>query len=102
MALNEFLESFALAYEHRDLPSMRQMSDMTNGRLTTVQLMFDHYSTIKVHVEDVVMTGDGANAVLVITDLIDTKGRHVPPDPILQRTKLRVKREGDQWTKVVW
>ena len=101
-ALDQLLQRFAVAYEHRDLPSIRQMSDMSDSRLTTVRLMFDNYATIKAHVDEVVVTGDGANAVLVITDLIDTKGRHVPPDPILQRTKLQVKREGDQWTKVVW
>ena len=91
-----------MAYEHRDLPAIRQISDMSDSRLTTLRLIFDNYSTIKVHVEGVVMTGDGANAVLVITDLIDTKGRPITPNPIIQRTKLRITREGDEWSKVVW
>ena len=101
-SLNQLLQNFALAYEHRDLPALRQISDMSDSRLTTVRLMFDHYSTIKVRVEDASMTRHEANAVLVIIDLIDTKGRPVIPNPIIQRTKLHIKKEGDQWTKVVW
>jgi len=100
--LDQLLERFAVAYEHRDLPAIRQISDMSNGRVTTLQLMFGNYSTIKVDIEDVMVADDGASAVLVITELIDGKGTRIPPDPILKRTKLRIKRERDEWTKIVW
>jgi hypothetical protein len=100
--LDQLLQSFALAYERHDLEAIVRLSDMSNSRLTTVRLMFDHYSTITAHIEDTTMTDEGATALLVITDLIDAKGTRMTPDSILKRTKLRIKKEGDTWTKIVW
>ena len=100
--LQELLKSLKQAYESQDLPALQRISEMSSSRLTTLQLLFDNYATIKVTIQDVTVTDRGATAMLTITDLVDTSGKPVKPSPILRSTKLQIKRDGSEWTKVVW
>jgi hypothetical protein len=100
--LQDLLKSLKQAYEGQDLAALQRISEMSSSRLTALQLLFDNYSTIKVTIQDVTMTDRGATAMLTITDLIDANGKTVKPSPILRSTKLQIKRDGSEWTKVVW
>jgi serine/threonine-protein kinase len=100
--LHDLLKSLKQAYENQDLTALQRISEMSSSRLTTLQLLFDNYATIKVTIQDVTMTDRGATAMLTITDLVDASGKTIKPSPILRSTKLQIKRDGSEWTKVVW
>ncbi|WP_454063405.1 protein kinase domain-containing protein [Candidatus Nitrospira salsa] len=96
------LENFQKAYETQSLPTLQQITTMDSKRVRYLQLMFKTYSTIQVATEIESITNQGVSAKLLITKLIDQKGKRITPNPIIRETTLTIPKEGEQWGKIQW
>ena len=100
--LEEKLDHFRSAYENRDLNTLQQTTNMDVSRINQLKIMFKAYSTIEIDTEIQNVTDIDASAKIVITKLIDTKGKNVKPSPILRETIIRIPKEGNTWGKIQW
>ncbi|GJL49608.1 MAG: hypothetical protein NPIRA01_08350 [Nitrospirales bacterium] len=100
--ITALLKNFQKAYETQSLPTLQQITTMDSKRVRYLQLMFKTYSTIQVATEIKSITNQGVSAKLLITKLIDQKGKRITPNPIIRETTLTIPKEGEQWGKIQW
>lgn len=100
--LRGLLESFKRAYEARDFNAIQKLSQMDVPRIRYVKMMLDNYSTINISTELVSATDQLATAMLTYDKLVKPDGETVILKPIAQKIKISIKKEGNEWTKVVW
>jgi hypothetical protein len=76
---------------------------MNQARVRNVELMFENYSTIAVSVQIVSITEQEATATLTYDKLVKPTGEVVTLKPIARTIKnIKIKKEGNQWKKIVW
>jgi serine/threonine-protein kinase len=100
--LREVLEQFKRAYEQEDMATLQKLTEMGSERARNLRVLFENYRTIKVSIVNVSVTDKGATALVIHDVLIDKNGDMVMPSPMLRSTRIQVRKEGGQWTKIVW
>jgi serine/threonine protein kinase len=100
--LRSLLDEFKRAYEGQDLKELERLSEMSSDRLMFVHTMFDNYRTIQVSIQSVSVIDDEASATLRHDRLINNHGGEEAPSPILKSTRIKIRKSGNQWTKVIW
>ncbi len=100
--LNGFIRTFKTAYENKDLLTLRRISEMSRRRAEMLQMLFDNYSTIRVSIDVSSVSEDTVSGEILITQLVDTRGKRVRPSPILRSTKVTILRDGVEWGRVIW
>lgn len=102
LQLEELLSDFQTAYERQDLSSLQRLSDISPDRQMFLDMMSNNYSVIKTSIQGVNVKNDQATATLIHEQLIDKNGEQVAPDQILRSIRIRVRKDGDHWSKVLW
>ena len=100
--LRALLDRFKKAYEAKELHTLETLSEMNGNRKKHVESMFNDYRQIKVSIQNVAMTGDGATATLVYDILVDKDGSFVMLGHNQRSAQLEVRKEGKDWEKIVW
>ena len=100
--LDRLLSEFQTAYERQDLSALQRLSEIGTDRQMFLDMMSNNYSGIKVSIQNVSVKQDQATATLIHEELIDKNGERVDPDKILRTVRITVRKEGDQWSKVLW
>ena len=100
--LRDLLEEFKQAYEGQDFESLERLSEMGNDRLSFLHTMFSNYRTIKISIQNLTVKDQEASAIIIHDVLINKNGDMVMPSPILRSARIKIRKNGDQWTKVVW
>jgi serine/threonine-protein kinase len=100
--LRELLEEFKRAYEGQDFKSLERLSEMGNDRLSFLHTMFSNYRTIKISIQNLTVKDQEASATIIHDVLVNKNGDMVVPSPILRSARIKIRKAGDQWTKVVW
>lgn len=100
--LDKLLKDFQTAYEAQDFESLQRLSEIGTDRQMFLDMMSNNYSGIKVSIQNVSVKQDQATATLIHEELIDKNGERVDPDKILRTVRITVRKEGDQWSKVLW
>ncbi|MGB0911762.1 MAG: hypothetical protein ACPGYT_15490 [Nitrospirales bacterium] len=100
--MTALLNIFQEAYESQNLPTLQQITTMDEKRIQYLQLMFKSYSTIRVTTEIESINKQKAYAKLLITKLIDQKGKVIKPSPIIRETTITIPKEGEQWGNIHW
>ncbi|CBK41745.1 putative Serine/threonine protein kinase (modular protein) [Nitrospira defluvii] len=100
--LRDLLEEFKRAYEGQDFESLERLSEMGNDRLSFLHTMFSNYRTIKISIQNLTVKDQEASAIIIHDVLINKNGDMVMPSPILRSARIKIRKNGDQWTKVVW
>ena len=100
--LKDLLRTFKNAYEARNFTAIQKVSEMDGSRVRYVKMMLDNYSTINISTELVSATDQLATAMLTYDKLVKPDGETVILKPIAQKIKISIKKEGNEWTKVVW
>lgn len=81
---------------------MQRLSDISPDRQMFLDMMSNNYSVIKTSIQGVNVKNDQATATLIHEQLIDKNGEQVAPDQILRSIRIRVRKDGDHWSKVLW
>jgi len=100
--LRDLLEEFKRAYEGQDFESLERLSEMGNDRLSFLHTMFSNYRTIKISIQNLAVKDQEASAIIIHDVLVNKNGDMVMPSPILRSARIKIRKNGDQWTKVVW
>ncbi|MBI3610164.1 MAG: protein kinase [Nitrospirae bacterium] len=100
--VGEILSNFKRAYENHDMRALGQISEMSEGRLRFLQQIFRDYSSITISITDFSLTGESASAVVSISHLADKSGNRVVPGDEWKRAKVVIKKQRNQWGKVIW
>jgi len=100
--LRDLLEEFKRAYEGQDFESLERLSEMGNDRLSFLHTMFSNYRTIKISIQNLAVKDQEASAIIIHDVLVNKNGDMVMPSPILRSARIKIRKSGDQWTKVVW
>jgi serine/threonine protein kinase len=100
--LQALIKNFKTAYENRDFDALEAFSDMNQARVRNVELMFENYSTIGVSVHIAAVTDEEAMATLTYDKLVKPTGEVVTLQAIARTIKIRIKKEGNEWKKIVW
>jgi serine/threonine protein kinase len=100
--VQEILSKLKKAYENKDMRALAQMSEMSDGRVRFLQQIFREYSSINLTYTDFSITGQSASAIVLISSLVDHTGNLVTPGAKWRQTKVVIKKQGNQWGKVVW
>lgn len=100
--LRDLLEEFKRAYEGQDFESLERLSEMGNDRLSFLHTMFSNYRTIKISIQNLAVKDHEASAIIIHDVLVNKNGDMVMPSPILRSARIKIRKNGDQWTKVVW
>ncbi|MBL8043528.1 MAG: protein kinase [Nitrospira sp.] len=100
--LDQLLSDFQTAYERQDLSSLQRLSDISPDRQMFLDMMSNNYSLITTSIQDIEVRNNQATATLIHEQLIDKNGEKVAPDQILRSIRIRVRKDGDHWSKVLW
>lgn len=100
--IRDLLEEFKRAYEGQDFESLARLSEMGTDRLSFLHTMFSNYQTIKISIQNLTVKEEEASATIIHDVLINKNGDLVMPSPILRSARIKIRRIGGQWTKVVW
>jgi serine/threonine protein kinase len=100
--LSDFLRTFKDAYEARNFRAIQNLSEMDSSRTRYLQMMLDNYSTINISIEPVSATGQLASAMMTYDRLVKPNGEVVTLKPIARKVRIGIKKEGNEWTKVIW
>ena len=102
MQLHLLLKKFKNAYEKEDLQALQTISTMTPERLRNVEFMFANYQSVKVSIEEVVVSDEEASALMILNELIQNNGEHVKLSKIGSTIKLKIGSVGTEWGKIAW
>lgn len=100
--LRDLLEEFKRAYEGQDFEGLERVSEMGNDRLSFLHTMFSNYRTIKISIQNLEIKDQEAVATIIHDVLVNKSGDPVMPSPILRSARIKIRKSGDQWTRVVW
>jgi len=93
------------AYETKDLATIQKYTTMSAGRSRFLDQLFQNYEEIKVSISDPFLTDQthqSASVILTVTHLVDKKGNQVAPSNQWKETTMEIRKEGDQWGKLIW
>ena len=101
-SLEYILKSFQVAYEQKDLMTLRQITSMKGTRERFLIKLFERNSNVQIStaIQDVSQTE--AKARILITKLIDLNGKAVKLSPIIRETTVTIPKEGKKWGKIQW
>lgn len=100
--VGEILSNFKRAYESRNIQALRQISLMSEDRDRFLQQIFRDYSSVNLTITDLSLTSETASAVVVIIRLTDQKGNQVIPGNEWKKAKVVIKKQANQWGRVIW
>jgi len=100
--VGEMLAMFKTAYEHRDLDTMQEVSQITRDRRQFLEEIFRTYSTVEVKITGFNMVGDTATAVVSIERLQAPDGNIAIPSDQWRAAELTIHKAGGRWRKIVW
>lgn len=100
--LQSLITTFTQAYEHRDLPSLRAISQMNDARLLNVETMFRTYKTLRLSLKSLSIEETSAVVTLFIETAVTKSGETVDLSPIGKTLTLRIPRQGGSWDKIMW
>lgn len=100
--LEGILKEFMRAYEDQDFAALKRLSDMDSDRLMYLDTMFHKYRSMKVKLGTLTVKDQEASATITHEILIDNNGDTVVPSPIHKAFRIKIRKTGDQWTKIVW
>jgi serine/threonine-protein kinase len=101
-AVSNILARFKIDYERRDLIAIQNTTAISSNKVQLLQKIFNAYTAIHVSISNISLTPQSASALLTITDLTDGRGSPASPSASWKNTRLEIKKEGDQWGKIVW
>ena len=88
--------------EAQQSATLERLSEMGNDRLSFLHTMFSNYRTIKVSIQNLSVKDQEASATIIHDILVNKNGDMVMPSPILRAARIKIRKSGDQWTKIVW
>jgi len=100
--VGEMLAVFKSAYEHRDLPTMAEVSRITDDKQRFLKEIFSAYASIEVSVSGFNLVQDRATAVVTIERLVGTDGNTVIPSAAWRSAKLSMRKRGGEWQRIEW
>lgn len=100
--LDHILKSFQVAYEQKDLMTLRQITSMKATREQYLRTLFARHSKLQITTEIRDISQTEAKAIILITKLIDLNGKVVRPNPIIRKTTVTIPKEGNKWGKIQW
>jgi serine/threonine protein kinase len=102
--VSELIYKFKLVYEQKDLPKIRQMTQMSSERYRFITSIFKEYRKIEVTISNLKLMAhdNSASAIVTIAKLINANGDSVIPAKSWKEAKIVVKKRNNKWGKIRW
>ncbi len=100
--VGRLLNSFKMAYEKKDIETLKNLSDISSGKTKSLEQFFNNYSTMEISFGDMKITGNTATVILSIVSLTDYHGNQVLPGKAWKDTLLTIQRGSKGWKKIKW
>ncbi len=102
LAAEELLEKLRQAIVDQDLPTLKEISRMSDDRQAMLDTLFRNYPTIEASLGEIVTTPTGVNAVLRIEKLVDKDGALHPVGESLRKIPLSISNSGNGPGTIKW
>jgi tetratricopeptide (TPR) repeat protein len=104
-SLKARLANLKTAYENKDISAIQKNVTMSASRSRFLDQLFQNYSEVKVSLSDPFLndqTHQSASVILTFIHLADKRGNQVTPANQWKETTMEIRKEGDQWGKLIW
>ena len=101
-SLQAILDDFSSAYINQDIVRLKLLTSMSKARLRNLDLMFNIYSDIDMHIKILSIADSQATAKMFIDKLITKEGKTIMPNAIIRETALTIPQKDGEWGKIQW